>query len=227
MNAKNSIRVLSLLALPALLTGCVTGTASYRPSAATSYASRYRATLYRIVVDTHQLGTVKVYSEGGYSKPAEGSQPVIDVRLRIRNLSDAPIQLDLAKSDLDVDTDSASLVIKQPVRTIDLEPVPPGGIGRIALFYPLPEGVKPDDVNSFDFNWELDTSKGMYANTTSFLRREYQNTYVYYPLYDGWWGYPGWDWGWGPGWGWGPYGGLGWTGPYDWDRGGAEHHHRR
>jgi len=221
MQAKNSIRVLFLLALPALLTDCVAGTASYRPSAATSYASGYRATLYRIVVGTQQLGTAKVYSEGGYTKPAEGSQPVIDVRLRIRNLSDAPIRLDLAKSDLDADTDSGSLVVEQPARTIGLEPVPPGGVGRIALFYPLPGELKPGNVNSFDFNWALDTGKGMYANTTSFVRREVENTYVYYPMYGGWWGYPGS--GWGPYWGWGG----GWSPAYDWDHESGEHHHDR
>ena len=204
MQAKSAIGVLSLLGLPGLLAGCA-GTASFRPADVTSYASGYRATLYRISLDGQDLGTVKVYSEGGYSQPADGSQPVIDVRLRIRNRSDAPIGLDLARTDLDVDTNSGSLVIKEPVRESDLEPIPPGGIGRIALFYPLEGKLEPGDVNSFDFNWELDTGKGLYANTTTFIRRTLNNTYVYYPMYDGWWGYPPPAWGWGPYWGWGWY----------------------
>jgi hypothetical protein len=63
------------------------------------------------MVDKHNLGTVKVYSEGGYKEPADGSRPVIDVRLRIRNTSDAPIRLSLAQTDLDLDTDTGNLII--------------------------------------------------------------------------------------------------------------------
>jgi hypothetical protein len=199
MSAKNSIRGLFVL-LAGLMVGCAARTASYRPSLANTFSSGYRASLYRIVVDNHNLGTVKVYSEGGYAKPVDGSQPVIDVRLRIRNTSDAPIRLKLAQTDLDVDTATGNLVIKAPMQTTGVASVPPGAIGRIALFYALPGKLAPGNVNSFDFNWVLDTGQGLYSQTTPFFRRMVRNVYVYYPSYYYWWGSP-WGYPWGPPWG--------------------------
>jgi hypothetical protein len=196
MPTKHLLWRLSMLFLPAgLMAGCAAQTASFRPTLANTSSLGYRASLYSIIVDKHTLGTVKVYSEDGYKTPEDGSQSVIDVRLRIRNSSDAPIRLDLAHTDIDVDTDTGDLVIKDPVRAIGVEAIPPGAIARIALFYPLPGHLPPSNVNSFDFNWVLDTSKGLYSQSTPFIRRMVRNVYRYYPSYYPWdypWGWYGW-----------------------------------
>jgi hypothetical protein len=204
---------LSVLLLAGMTSGCA-HRAFYRPANAKTLSQGYRAAFYRIVVNKHPMGTAKVFSEGGFKQPADGSQPVIDVRLRIRNTSDAPIGLDLAKTDLVVDTDNQSLVLKQPIVGVTyVAPVPPGGVVNEVLEYPLPTNVKPKDVNSFEFSWAVETGEGMYTQTTPFLRIHYGNAYYYYP---------GWYWGWPYGGPWYPYG-WGWYGPYgsgdDWDDG--------
>lgn len=204
--------VLPVLLLAGLASGCMQR-AYYRPSseAKTSYEG-YKAAFYRIVVDKQPMGTAKVFSKGGYKEATDGKEPVIDVRLRIRNTSDAPITLVLAKTDLVVDTDEQSMLLKQAAAAASrVAPVPPGGVGNIVLNYPLTPDLKPKDINSFEFSWALDTGKGVYTQTTPFVRIRYQNVYYYYP---GWyWGYPwypdGWGW-----WGGVPY----WDGDdYDWD----------
>jgi hypothetical protein len=202
------IRGLGLVILAGLLAGCASHRASFRPAETRAYSSMgYPATLYDVTLDNKRLGIVKVYSEGGYKVPQDGSQPVIDVRLRIRNLSDAPMSLDLGKSDVAVDTSSGEQTLGQPLRVPDETSVPAGRTALLVLNYPLQGNLKPDQVKSFDFDWTLMTSKGDYAQTTPFVRRYVHNVYGYYPLYGGWWG-PGWGW-WGPGWGWwGP--GYGW-----------------
>jgi hypothetical protein len=201
MGAKNTVQGVFIL-LAGLMVGCAAQTASYRPSLTNTFSAGHRASLYRIVVDNHNLGTVKVYSEGGYRKPADGSQPVIDVRLRIRNTSDAPIRLKLDQTDIDLDTDTENLVIKEPIQTAGVTSIPPGAIGRIALFYALPGKLQPGNINSFDFNWALDTGQGAYSQTTPFLRRMVRHVYTYSPSYYYWWGDP-----WGSPWGY-PWGYL-------------------
>ncbi len=199
---------LSALLVAGMTSGCA-HRAYYRPANAETLSQGYRADFYRIVVDKHPMGTAKVYSEGGFKQPKDGSQPVIDVRLRVRNTSDAPISLNLARTDLVVDTDNQSLVLKQPVAGVtNIAPVPAGGVGKMVLEYPLPANLTPKEVNSFEFSWALDTSVGMYTQTTPFIRIQYRNAYYYYP---GWYGgYPYWGPGYPYGWGWG------WYGP-DWD----------
>jgi hypothetical protein len=206
MHTKDAVRGLAVLALPVLLASCAAHSASFRPTDATTYTKGYRATVYEVRLDTQRLGIVKVYSAGGGAAPAGGPQPVIDVGLRIRNLSDGPMSLDLSKCDIEIDSDSGRQVIAKPTGSVGMEPIPPGGIGQIVLFYPLQDGVQPDQVNSFDFDWTIDTGKGVYANTTPFVRRVVQDEYVYYPLYGGWWGYPPLGWGWDGG-GWAAWGG--------------------
>jgi hypothetical protein len=200
------------LALPVLLASCAAQQASFRPLDANTYAKGDRATFYDISVDAERLGIARVYSEGAYTTPANDSQPVIDVRLRIRNLSNGPMSLDLDKCGINVDTDSGELALTRPLQTTNLNPILPGDTGQIALSYPLEGRLHPEDVNSFDFDWTVTTEKGPYANTTPFVRGMVQNAYAYYPAYGGWWGYPwGYPWGWdGPGWGWSGGGGVDW-----------------
>lgn len=218
-----TIRVLSVI-LAGLLAGCASQRASFRPAEPTSYSMGYPATLYDVNLDNQRLGIVKVYSGGGYKVPQDGSQPVIDVRLRIRNLSDAPMTLDLARSDMTVETSSGEQTLKQPVRVPVETSVPAGSTAVIVLNYPLEGNLGPEQMGSFDFDWTLKTDKGDYAQTTPFVRRYVNNAYVFYPLYGGWWWGPGWGpgWGWwGPGWG---YGGSGYGERHEeGERGGREH----
>jgi hypothetical protein len=202
MRTRHVIGLAALVSVP-LLAGCAAQQASFRPAQTTGYEMGYPATLYDVSVEGQHIGIVRVYSQGAYPAPGTG-QPVVEVEMRIRNLSDGPMNLDLAKCDVDAATAGGEQVLTNPMTMAPLEPIPAGGIGRIALSYPLEGNVAPGDVSNFDFDWTLNTPKGLYANTTSFIRRMYNNTYYYYPAYGGWWGYP---WGWGGYYGpyWGPY----------------------
>jgi hypothetical protein len=193
-------RLLGLVILAGLLGGCAAH-ASFRPTDTTAYSMGYPATFYDVNLDNKRLGIVKVYSEGGYKVPQDGSQPVIDVRLKIRNFSDAQMSLDLGKSDVSADTSRGEQMLRQPLHVPGEMSVPAGGTAVIVLDYPLEGNLKPDQVGGFDFDWTLQTEKGEYAQTTPFVRRHMHNYYGYYPLYGGWWG-PGWWTGWwGPGFG--------------------------
>jgi hypothetical protein len=227
MATVRTIRMLGLVILAGLLAGCASHRASFTPAEPTGYSSMgYRATLYDVTLDDQRLGIVKIYSEGGYKVPQDGSQPVIDVRLRIRNLSDAPMSLDLAKSDVSAETSKGEQTLRQPLRVPGETSVPAGGTAVVVLNYPLEGNLRPDQVGSFDFDWTLRTDKGDYAQTTPFVRRYVNDVYSYYPLYGGWWGPgwgPGWGW-WGPGWGWGYGVGFAYGGGHEeGEHGGREH----
>lgn len=193
---RKSRMIMALMAASLSLAGCAAQQANFRPAETTTVEMGNPATFYRITVDSEDLGMVKVYSEGAYAN-ASGAQPVVSVSLRVRNLSNGPMSLDLSRCDVDVDTGNGSSMLTRPLETA-LQPIPPGEVRRIVLTYPLEGDLRPDDVRSFDFDWSLNTEKGLYANTTTFLRRWYHNEYAFYPM---WWGPPYWGWGWGS-WGW-------------------------
>jgi hypothetical protein len=188
--------------------GCASQSASFRPArgvtTATTASGRHVA-YYVVRLDNSVQGTVKVWSQGGYELSTQrGRQPVLDVRMSIRNDTDAPITLDVDRTDLDVYlADGSVTMIRAPLQESGSDTVDPGAMGRITLIYPLPHDVLPGDVDQFDLNWSVMTVAGSYSESTPFRQRYYNGSiYVYqaYPYY-------------GPGWyGW-PYYGPGWIGP--------------
>jgi hypothetical protein len=198
---RRKVTSLAVPALALLVAGCASQQAAFRPAQTTTYEAGYPATLYNVTMDSQRLAIVRVYSQGAYTTP--DGRTVIEIDMRIRNLADGPMNLDISRCDIDADAREGEQVLSQPLEATSVAPIPAGGFGRIALRYPLQGRVAPDDITNFDFDWTLDTGKGTYANTTAFVQRMVNNAYVYYPIYSGWWGYP---WGY-PGWGW--YGGFG------------------
>ena len=104
--------------------------------------------------------------------------------------------------------------------------IQPGSRGSLDLYYPLPQGVEPQQVT---FSWQVQRPEGPLAQQTVFHRQPAadaagQQQYAYAPAYTsrvhlqvG----PGWWWGpyWGMGWGWDPWYYGGWGYPY-WGWGG-------
>lgn len=187
-------------------TGCAARTAAYEPVSPTARADMgLPATTYTIRVDHTRMGTVKAWSDGGYQETLDGrAQPVVDVRLRIRNDSDGPITLDTVTTDLElVTTEGSVVVVEAPARIDGSTTVEAGAIERMGLIYLLPSGIEPGSVATFELNWALNTGKGRYSQSTPF-RQEGQRGAVY--LYNPYWYGPSWNW---PYWG-GPFGDDDW-----------------
>lgn len=192
--------------------GCAPSTASYRPvEATTSTAAGFPAAYYRIQIGQEQLGSVKIWSPGGYPKPIEGQTvPVVELHFRIRNDSGDPIRLDVVRSDLElVSRGGVVVVVKVPVQTSGIEPIAPGAIERAVLIYELPASLKAGDVAGFELNWVLETGKGRYSQSTVFRKQDGSGNVVHNPW---WYPYPYWYYEPYTGPGWGPY----WGGWYDW-----------
>lgn len=184
-------RALVLAGLFALGCGGVT---EYRPTERSERIGRdLRAAYYELTVDGRNVGDVRVWSPGGYDKRIDGEVEVIEIGLRIRNDSDAPIALRPARTSLDILTDDREFVtVRRPVVMPDPEElvVPPGDMRTITLSYPVPGDMEPDDVEGFEFNWVLRTDYGPYSQSTPFVQDEDRYAYYYYPYpYAAWWWY--------------------------------------
>jgi hypothetical protein len=194
---RTQLLLVTACTLAGLISGCASRTARYRPVQASTYTRTGQpAAYYPIRVSGETLGHVKVWSPGGF--PVKEGPGVVDVHLRVRNDSNAPMTVEIARTDLELTTsDGTHYVLSAPYKVTGETTVQPGLLGRVAIEYPLPSGVKAGDVNVFELNWDLQTSKGSYGDSTPFVRAPTPSpAWVYSPY----WGYPGW---WGPGWGWG------------------------
>lgn len=187
--------------------GCAARTAAYEPVNATGRSGGgLPAAMYSVSIEKTRLASVKVWSGGGYQATIDGKEmPVVELRVRIRNQSDSPITLDTAGSDLElVNNDGAIAVADTPVRVDGDTTVAPGALGRFGLIYALPSGLEPGSVVSLELNWELNTGKGPYTQSTAFRQVGKRGVrWVYEPYWYGPWGYG--PYGRDPYWGW-PYG---------------------
>jgi len=186
----------------AALTACVAGSATFRPAdTAGGRTGRPNATHFDIDVGGEAQGAVKVWSQGAYPDPDNPAELVVAIRLRIQNMSDAAMTLDLERSDVELVTEERKLeLVQAPVSTTGALTIEPGGVARIGLRYPVPAGLAADDLGGFDFNFTINTGKGPFLETASFGRQRRDAHGVYFwPMWDPWWwGYP-YPWGMGVG----------------------------
>jgi hypothetical protein len=200
---RKSLEFAAVSALGLGLAACVAETATFRPAdAGGGRRGRSAATRFDIDVGGEDLGAIKIWSEGAYADPDNPAEVVIVVRLRIQNQSAAVMRLDLERSDVEVVTDDRKLhLIEAPVSTTGTITVEPGQIGRVGLRYPIPKGLSPEELGGFDFNFTIDTARGVFLETASFGRqRAGVHAAYFWPIWDPWWwGYPYAPWGWGLG----------------------------
>lgn len=185
-------------------------------------------------------GNVYVMSLGGEKLNAEGGAALyLHLRIAAENQKDSgPWVLDARNQIVVLGQQSGAMgpAFAEGSGGSAVVTIPPGGRGNLDLFYPLPDGVDPQQVT---FSWQLQRPTGTVAQQTQFERQRgrpgyYGTGYAYGPAYSsrvhltvgpGWWWGPywgmGWGWdpwigygGWGPGWGYGGYWGPGYYGGY-------------
>lgn len=150
----------------------------------------YPASHYEITVDGQRVGDARVWTPGAYPIRTNGKTRVIHVGLRLRNDSDAPIRLDTTGTGLEVITSRQRFIqVKKPLRITGQLRVEPGELQRIDLYYQVPRGMDVDDVQAFDLSWAVETLAGRYTQSTPFVQRQPERTYVVYrPHYAyNWW----------------------------------------
>lgn len=182
-----------IVALLTFLGGCASDWEAYRPvEPGPQRGPRAPVSYYRIVVANEDLGSVKLWSPGGHQKRKDGEPAILDVELRVQNHSDAPMTLDLERSDLQLYLDDATTVtVDQPVGDERQVVVEPGGVKHFLVSYSLPRDVELGKVDGFDFDWTLETSKGLYSEATAFEQDQGPvGRSAFWPVYDPWW------WGW-------------------------------
>jgi hypothetical protein len=155
-------------AIATALSACGSGSVAFQPVHMSGRAGGlYPVASYDLTVGTSELGKAKVWSEG-VVKP-DGVR-VFDVQMSIRNTTREPIRVDIGKSTVAMTMhDGRSAPLGTPHRVGGTYVVPPDSSERLGLRYALPQGVGPNDVANFDFDWHVASPAGEYAMSTRFV----------------------------------------------------------
>ena len=142
-------------------------------------------------MDGKRLGNAKVWSPGAYPIRVDGKRPVIHVVLRLRNDGDTPITVDVARANCEITGEGRDFInLGPPVRVDGTATAAPASVGRIDLYYGLPGGWSPLDVQGFELNWAVQTSAGLYSQSTPFVQHHERAETVTYVYWTPWWAYP-------------------------------------
>lgn len=172
---RRALRAIAAVTLVAPVAGCggAPGTRPFDPR------RRLTAAQYDLSLDGRPLGHVKVWTRATLD-----ADRLLEVHLRLRNDTTAPMRLDAAGARLEVRTESDPLlIIAGPVRVDGAPEVPPGGMQRVALAFELPPRAHPAEVTGYELLWSLETVAGRLSRTTTFAgeRGEDDEGYRYYP----------------------------------------------
>lgn len=152
----------SLVAVVALAAGCG-GPPGARPPA------RMTAASYDIRLEGRPIAHVRAWTFGRDRDEPPGRR-ALEVHLRVRNLSSAPLALDAAAATLEVRTETDPvLLIPGPARVEGAPVVAPGESEWVGLSFELPERAHPDEVTGYELLWSLDTVAGRVSRTTTFV----------------------------------------------------------
>jgi hypothetical protein len=145
-----------------------------------------------MVVDGERLGDAVVWSNGARRSDDDGDRTMLHVGFRVENDTDVPIEID--PDDIEIRAKADGKVIrKRAADRIDGSlAIAPDQEGTIDLFFAMPPGVDPQDLDSFRVNWTARADDLVYVQRTPFL--EYEEpvayaphpwaTFYYSPFYD-------------------------------------------
>jgi len=208
---------LAALALCVACSGCGPGRFYFRPTEKVVAESLrgFPAAEYEITLGTRRCGEVRIWSAGAeWRGEGNARRGIVILGFEIENNSDEPLTLAVAETSLRV-------IRPAPREGEDSRPEPPATdldaaphqVRSTHLEFPLPEGVRPRDLEAFRVRWVLRGTEGQpFEQHTAFVRLEpvYPPYWYYYPYYPWpyWYGY---GYGYGYPCGYGP-----WFGPYRW-----------
>ena len=215
MNQRRKIKGVFVLLAIVAQAGCATARFTYLPAGvAGKYANEgQRGRAYYAVPPEAPEGSVRTMYVGIVKLKADGGGPeipAIAVRMIISNQNGSmPWSVktrDQTISIPDVDGPLAPTFVESNSEISDLLKVKPGEIRMLNLYYQLPPSASSaDEISDFDFHWQVQTTKQLVKETTSFDRIPLPSYYSYYsyPYYS--WSYPFWPaypFGYGFGFGW-------------------------
>lgn len=146
------------------------------------------AAYYELERDGRNWGDVKLWS------PSPGGHAdVFDVRFRVRNDGDVPIEVDLGATYAELTIDGRQERAR-PRNASEKLSVPARETREFEVLFPLPRDAEPEDIDEAEVNWALSTPGGRLTHSTVFLphyeddgRLAYHYGYGYYRP---------WGWGW-------------------------------
>ena len=148
--------------------GCAAASARFFPAGA-SAARRDGSIHYDLEASGAKLGDAKVWTAGAHPAGSAGRSALVHVGLRVRNASPHRFRLDMAQTGLELVTRAGRLVfVDDAVRVFGESEVEPGRLARFELYFPLPEGLEPEDIAAFDFNWALEIGPERMLTSTTF-----------------------------------------------------------
>lgn len=149
----------------------------------------YSAAEYDLRTDDRALGEAKVWSDGAFRKEIRGlDRTVVHVGFLIESHVDEPLRLDTDGMRLrSAILDQRTLEDIQPAAVEGMTTVQPQGRQQIDVYFALPRGTGPTDVNAFQVRWQLRARALTYRQETPFLQsqaEQYAGMYFYTPFYD-------------------------------------------
>lgn len=176
------MRVAPLLLVASLAAGC----ASHPGTRPIEGRRRLTSAQYDLAIQGRPIAHVKVWSLGpprGQDGP-DAAAHGLEVHMRVRNDTDAPLRLDARAAKLEVRTEhDPVLIVDGPSRVAGTPVVPPGGLEWVALTFELPSRASLEEVTGYELMWSLETAVGRISRTTTFVGepREEDAGYFYYP----------------------------------------------
>jgi hypothetical protein len=146
----------------------------------------YPAAEYDLEIEKSDMGDARVWSEGAMRMELQGEKTTaVHVGFQLENTSDRPMRVDIGRTTLDVGLGKTKVINLQPTRIVGQLDVPPRGDRRIDLYFRLPKGVRPYDVQALKVKWELNNAQDRFSQQTPFIKPDpYVGRYYYTPFYD-------------------------------------------
>jgi hypothetical protein len=164
----------------ALLASCAT-TEEFTPGErATAISPQgYTAADYEMMVEGERIGDVMVWSNGARESDQDGDRTLVHVGFHVENDTDVPIEIDPDEVQIRAKADDKIIRRSHADFVEGSRTIGPGRDGSFALYFVMPRGVSPQDLDSFRLSWTARAGDLMYTQRTPFL--EYEEPYAYGP----------------------------------------------
>ena len=148
---------------------------------------------YEVVAHGRVAGDTRVWSKGAFEQdlPDDRERTLLHVAFVLEGTS-APLQLDVDDVALEeVDVGPRSFAVERAAYVEGSAKSEAGGESVVHMYFALPAGVEPQEVDGFRVRWKVVSDGQGYEQRTPFLEQErpYGGYYrYYYPYYDssGW-----------------------------------------
>ncbi|MBI4510240.1 MAG: hypothetical protein HY698_11445 [Deltaproteobacteria bacterium] len=165
--------------------GCAAAREEFRPTerATAEAPAGYTAAIYDIVTERGQVGEAKVWSRGAYR--AKDGRTVVHVAFELQSAQEGPLVLDLRRTRLDALTDGGRYTLAPPSSVRGDAVVPPGEERRVDLYFTVPGGIHPQDLDALRLHWTAVSQGATYSQVTPFVEDDSARyAYYYTPFYD-------------------------------------------